>query len=289
MVTPEYFRTAGIPVRRGREFEARDNRSDSPYRFIVNEAFADKYMRGENPLGHRISVEMDNDNPFGEIIGVAGDITDGARESRGRPTVYYVHAHFAFPSLIVLIRTATAPESIAPAAQRIVRELEPRATVSELATMEQVLGETIGRERFSASLLAAFSGFALLPTAIGIYGVLNCTVSERTREIGVRLAMGAQPSAITGMFAGKALRFTLAGALVGIAGAAALSRYLETLLYEISPRDRLTFAVAPALLIGVALIASWAPARRAGSLESRRRSSQRLRRVDQSDSAALVK
>ena len=266
VVTPEYFRTAGIPTRRGREFEAGDNRRDTPFRFVVNQAFVDQYMRGEDPLGRRISVEMDNENPFGAIIGVTGDITDGSRGSRSRPTVYYVHAHLAFPSLILLIRTAAAPESVSLPVQRIVRELDPGATVSEAATMEQVLGETIGRERFSASLLAAFSGFALLLTAIGIYGVLGYTVSERTREIGVRVALGAQPSAITRMFAGKALRFTLAGAVVGIAAALALSRFLETLLFETSPRDLLSFVAAPSVLIGVALIASWIPAVRAGRL-----------------------
>jgi putative ABC transport system permease protein len=266
VITPEYFQAAGIPVRRGREFDAADNRIDAPFRFIVNEAFADKYMHEEDPLGRRISVKMDTKNPFGEIVGITGNVSDGTRESRTRPTVYYVHAHLAFSSLIVLIRTAAAPESIAQPAQQIVRQLDPRATVSEVATMEQVLADTIGRERFSASLLAVFSLFALLLTAIGIYGVLSYTVSERTHEIGVRVAMGAQPSAITGMFAGKALRFTLAGALAGLAGALALSRFLETLLYETSPRDPFTFAVAPALLIGVALIASWIPATRAARL-----------------------
>ncbi|HXA04760.1 MAG TPA: FtsX-like permease family protein, partial [Bryobacteraceae bacterium] len=266
VVTPEYFRTAGIPTRRGREFEAGDNRRDAPFRFVVNQAFVDQYMRGEDPLGRRISVEMDDENPFGAIIGVTGDITDGSRGSRSRPTVYYVHAHLAFPSLILLVRTAAAPESVSLPVQRIVRGLDPGATVSEAATMEQVLGETIGRERFSASLLAAFSGFALLLTAIGVYGVLGYTVSERTREIGVRVALGAQPSAITRMFAGKAFRFTLAGALVGIATALALSRVLETLLFETSPRDPLSFAVAPSLLVGVALLASWIPALRAARL-----------------------
>jgi ABC-type antimicrobial peptide transport system permease subunit len=166
----------------------------------------------------------------------------------------------------MLVRTAAAPESVSLSVQRIVHELDPGATVSEAATMDQVLGETIGRERFSASLLAAFSGFALLLTAIGVYGVLGYTVSERTREIGVRVALGAQPLAITAMFAGKALRYTLAGAVVGIAAALTLSRFLETLLFETSPRDPISFAVAPALLIGVALIASWIPAIRAARL-----------------------
>src|SRR5205807_1893822 len=115
-----------------------------------------------------------------------------------------------------------------------------------------VLGETIGRERFSASLLAAFSSVALLLTAIGVYGVLSYTVSERTREIGVRVALGAEPSAITRMFAGEALRFTVAGAVIGIAAALVLSRSLETLLFETSPRDPLSFLVAPSLLVGVA-------------------------------------
>jgi putative ABC transport system permease protein len=266
VATPGYFRTAGIPTLRGREFEPGDNRRDAPYRFVVNQAFVDQYMHGEAPLGHRISVEMDDQNPFGEIIGVTGDITDGSRGSRSRPTVYYVHAHLAFPSLIMLVRTATAPESVALPVERIIREMDPGATVSEAVTMEQVLGETIGRERFSASLLAAFSGFALLLTAIGVYGVLGYTVSERTREIGVRVALGAQPSAIIRMFAGKALRFTLAGALAGIAAAVVLSRFLETLLFETSPRDPLSFAIAPSLLIGVSLIASWIPALRAARL-----------------------
>jgi putative ABC transport system permease protein len=266
VATPGYFRTAGIPTLRGRDFEAGDNRRDTPFRFVVNQAFVDQYMRGEDPLGRRISVEMDAKNPFGEIIGVTGDITDGSRGSRSRPTVYYVHAHLAFPSLILLVRTAAAPESVSLPVERIIRELDPGATVSEAATMEQVLGETIGRERFSASLLAAFSGFALLLTAIGVYGVLGYTVSERTREIGVRVALGAQPSAISRMFAGKALRFTLAGATAGVAAALAFSRFLETLLFETSPRDPLSFAIAPSLLIGVALLASWIPALRAARL-----------------------
>ncbi len=268
VVTPGFFRTAGIPIHRGREFDERDNLRETPHRFIVNQAFVNEYMRNEDPLGHRISVLMADDNPFGEIIGVTGDITDGTRESRGRPVVYYVHAHLAFPSMIVLVRTAAAPESAALPVQQIVRGLDPGATVSEIATMEQVLGETIGRERFSASLLAAFSGFALLLTAIGIYGVLGYTVSERTREIGLRVALGAQPGSITGMFAAKALRFTLAGAVVGIAGALGLSRFLESLLYETSAHDPLSLAAAPALLVGVALLASWIPARRAARLNA---------------------
>jgi putative ABC transport system permease protein len=266
VVTPDYFRTAGIPTLRGREFEAGDNRRETPHRFVVNQAFVDQYMRGEDPLGRRISVEMNDENPFGAIVGVTGDITDGTRGSRSRPTVYYVHAHLAFPSLILLVRMAAAPESVSLPLQRIIRELDPGATVSEAASMEDVLGETIGRERFSTILLAAFSVFALLLTAIGVYGVLGYTVLERTREIGVRVALGAQPSAITRMFAGKALRFTLAGALVGIGAALALSRFLETLLFEISSRDPLSFVIGPSVLVGVALIASWVPALRAARL-----------------------
>jgi putative ABC transport system permease protein len=180
--------------------------------------------------------------------------------------VYYSHGHFAFPYLIMLLRTAAAPESVSLPAQQIIRQLNPGTTVSEVVTMEQVLGDTVGRERFSASLLGAFSAFALLLTAIGVYGVLAYTVSERTREIGVRLAVGAQPSTITRMFTAKALRFALAGALVGLAAGFALTRFLKALLYETSPRDPLSFAVAPALLILVALIAAWIPAVRAARL-----------------------
>jgi predicted permease len=262
VVTPGYFELARIPMVQGRSFDAADNRPESPYRFIVNEAFARKYLRG-SPGGRRISVHMDNPNPFGEIVGVSADVSDGPRESRHDPTVYYVHAHLAFSSMMVLLRTAGAPEAAILPAQQVVRAVEPRATVSEIAPMAAVLGEVIGRERFSASLLAVFSGFALLLTAIGIYGVLAYTVSERTREIGVRVALGAEPPAITGMFAAKALRFTLVGACAGTAAALTLSRFLQSLLYETSARDPIAFAGSALILIAVALLAACVPSMRA--------------------------
>jgi putative ABC transport system permease protein len=268
VVTPGYLRAAGIPLRLGREFQSGDNRPEAPLRFMVNQAFVDEYMRGENPIGRRISVAMAPENPFGEIIGVTGDISERSREHGARPIVYYAHAHLAFPSLMILVRTAMPPQAVALAAQRIVRDLEPSTTVSEVASMEQVLGDTIGRERFSASLLGVFSGFALLLTAIGIYGVLAYTVSERTREIGVRIALGAPASAITSMFIGKALRFTVAGVLCGLAGALALSRVLAALLFETSPRDPVAFSLAPAVLVVVAVVASGIPALRGARLNA---------------------
>jgi len=264
--TPGYLKTAGVGIVSGREFEERDNRRAEPLRFLVNDAFVKKYLREGNALGRRISVWMNRENPFGEIVGVVADVTDGTRQGLHQPTVYYPHAHLAYPSLNVMVRTMGDPALIGRSARQVIAELDSQATVSELATMDAVLDETRARERFSASLLAAFSGFGLLLTAIGIYGVLRYTVAERTREIGVRMAIGAVPAAITSMFVGRAIRFAVGGAVVGTVGAWALSRFLESLLYETSPHDPVAFGGAVAALIVVAIAAAWIPAARAAKL-----------------------
>jgi putative ABC transport system permease protein len=266
VVTPGFLRTAGTRLVRGREFDARDNRRSEPLRFLVNEAFVAKFMAGSDPLAHRISVVMSDENPFGQVVGVVSDVTDGTRDGGHTPSVYYPHSHLAFPSMNVLVRTDSEPSAIARPARQVIGELDSQVTVAEVATMDDVLDSTRERERFSATLLGAFSGFGLLLTAIGIYGVLRYTVTERTREIGVRVAIGAVPGAIAAMFVGRALRFAVGGALAGLAGAWAMGRFLETLLFETSPHDPATFAVSVAILIAVSLAAAWIPAARAARL-----------------------
>jgi len=266
-VMPRYFETLGIPVRRGRDFAPADNLPNSPIRFIVNEAFVHKYLPGEDPLGHTISADMDDSNPFGAIVGVVGDVKEGSLDKEPEPTVYYVHGHLSYPSLVFVVRTDNDSRGIIAPIRRIVHDLDSALPIAEVRTMEAVLGETYARERFSTVLLGGFSASALLLAAIGIYGVLAYSVAKRTREIGIRVAVGADAGCIVRMVLAGASRFVLTGLGIGMVGAFAFSRFVSSLLFETGPHDPLTFALTPAILIAVALAAAYIPARRASRLD----------------------
>ncbi len=266
-VMPGYFRTLGIPLKQGRDFTAFDDAEASPYRFIVNEAFVHRYMRGEQPLGKKIQVLMDKENPFGEIVGVAGDVRELSIDKEPMPTVYYVYSHLSFSFMTFAVRTERNPLSYAESARRIIRGLDPLQPIADVQTMDAILGDNFARQRFSAVLLAGFSISSLVLAAVGIYGVLAYSVAQRTREIGLRVALGAEPGRIISLVVGTGARLVIGGAVVGIAGALALSGLLRSLLYGIGPRDPWTFILAPILLLLVALVAAYVPARRAARLD----------------------
>jgi putative ABC transport system permease protein len=262
-VMPGYFHGMCIPLRRGRDFDAADNTEAAPYRFIVNEAFAKRYLANENPLGQSINALMDTQNPFGEIVGVVGDVKEGALDKDAMPTVYYVYAHLPYTSMIFVARSEGNPAALAEAARRIIRGIDRGQPIAEINTMQEVIGRTFARQRFSALLLSAFSIIAVLLASIGIYGVLAYSVSERSREFGVRTAVGAEPRRIVTLVLGAAARLVLIGSAVGLTGALVLSTALKTLLFDIGPRDPFTFVAAPFLLFCIALLAAYVPARRA--------------------------
>jgi putative ABC transport system permease protein len=263
-VLPGYFRTMGIPLKRGRDFTAADDVESTPHRFIVSEAFARKYLPDEEPLGKQISAWMDEkENPFGEIVGVVGDVREGTLDKEPTPTVYYIHSHLDYGEMVFVLRAETDPLTLARPARRIIQELDPELPVSQLRTMETVVRQTFSRQEFSAVLLAGFSLASLLLAAIGIYGLLAYSVTQRTREIGVRVALGAEPGSIVRLIVGNGARLIITGALAGLAAALALSGVMKSLLFGIGPRDPLTFIAAPAVLVAVALIAAYVPARRA--------------------------
>lgn len=266
-VMPHYFETIGIPLRRGRDFNPSDNASDAPLRFIVNEAFVRKYLPEVDPVGKRMQAWMAPINPFGEIIGVVGDVKEGSLEQSAVPTAYYIHAHNQYVGMTLVVRTEGDPAGMIPAMRRVMQDLDSTVPVAEARTMETVLGETYARERFATTLLGGFSLAALLLAAIGIYGVLAYAVSERTQEIGVRLALGADPWRVVALVLGNGARFVVLGLGVGMAGALATSKYLATLLYDTGPRDPMTFLGVPLVLLAVALVAAWMPARRASRLD----------------------
>jgi predicted permease len=265
-VMPGYFRTFGIPLKRGRDFTAADNTPDSAYRFIVNQAFVEKYMRGEEPLGQQISVDMDDKNPLGEIIGVVGNVKEDALDRDPEPTVYYIHAHLAYTGMAFVVRTDVDPLSLAGAVRRVIHDIDPAQPVAQTQTMETVVRETFARQTFSALLLGGFSLVSLVLAAVGIYGVLAYAVAERTREIGVRVALGADPRRILALVLGSGMRVVLFGALLGTGGALALTGLLKSLLFGVKAHDPATFATVPVVLIAVALLAAYLPARHASRL-----------------------
>jgi len=266
-VLPGYFRVMGIPLKKGRDFTVADNDPSTPYRFIVNESFVERYLKGEQPLGKQINASMDRNNPFGEIVGVVGDVKEDSVDKDPAPTVYYIHNHLSYPAMTFVVRTSGDPLALAGPARRIIQGLDPAQPIADVRAMQTIVAETFSRQRFSALLLSGFSLASLLLAGIGIYGLLAYSVTERTREIGVRVALGAQPARIVLMIVGRGARLVAAGTAVGIAGALALSGLLKGLLFGVGPRDVATYVAVPALLGIVALIGAYIPARRAARLE----------------------
>jgi putative ABC transport system permease protein len=262
-VLPGYFRTMGIPLKRGRDFNAADDVESTPHRFIVSEAFVRKYLSGEEPLGKQISVEMDKENPFGEIVGVVGDVSDKTLDSELPPTVYYIHSHLVYGEMVFVLRTENDALSLSDPARKVIQGIDPELPVSQVRTMETVVRQTFAGQQFSAVLLGGFSLASLVLAAIGVYGVLAYSVTQRTREIGVRIALGAEPLTITRMVVASGARMVILGSLAGMVAALALSGLMKSLLFGIGPRDPLTFIAAPAIFVIVALVAAYVPARRA--------------------------
>jgi putative ABC transport system permease protein len=262
-VLPGYFRTMGIPLQRGRDFTAADNVTTTPHRFIVNETFVRKYLAGEEPIGKQISASMNNENPLGEIVGVAGDVKEGTLDKEPAPTVYYIHSHLDYGEMVFVLRAENDPAALSEPARKVIHELDSELPVSQVRAMETVVRLTFSRQQFSAVLLGGFSVASLLLAAIGIYGLLAYSVTQRTREIGVRVALGAEPASIIRMVVASGARMVITGAAAGLAAALALSGLLKSLLFGIGPRDPLTFIAAPAIFAAVALVAAYVPARRA--------------------------
>ncbi len=266
-IMPGYFHTMGIPLLSGRDFSVADNTANTPHRFLVNEAFVHKFLRGENPLDQKISAWMEEKNPFGQIIGVVGDVKDQTLDKEPTPTVYYPYSHLTYPQMVLTVRAQRNPLALVEPIRRMIRQIDPAEPIAEVRTMDEIIADTFSRQQFSMVLLSAFSIASLVLAAIGIYGILAYSVSERTREIGVRVALGAEPGRIVVLVIRSAAQFVILGALVGLTGAFALTGFLKSMLFQIGPRDPLTFVVVTAILAAIALAAAYLPARRAAHLD----------------------
>jgi putative ABC transport system permease protein len=264
VASDDYFRVLGIPLLRGRFFDGRDT-LDAPHAALINEALARKRWPNEDPLGKTIEFgNMDGDLRLLTIVGVVGDARNRSLETRPDPTIYvdYRQRPMRTTSFIVVVRTAQPPASVIAAAREILRDIDPNLP-PHFQTFAQVFASSLASRRFNLMLVGAFAAAALLLAAAGIYGVMAYSVARRTRELGVRIALGATAGDVLRLVLGQGLGTTAIGVAIGVAGSLALTGMIRSLLFGVSAFDPLTLAAVTLLLAAVSLFACWIPARRA--------------------------
>ncbi len=261
-ITPGFFQTMGIPQLAGRDLAASDE-IESPQVAVVSRSLVDQQFPGEDPLGKRLHVFI---GPKGgmnvEIVGVVGDIKMATLDADTRPAVYLPHTQLPIGFMTLVVRSDVAPTSLAGSVRAAVAQVDPELPVADVRTMEEVVDRTLSRPRTVSVLLTVFAAIALILAAVGVYGVMAYSVSQRTQEIGVRMALGATAESVFRMVLGQALRLVAIGVVVGLVAAAALTRVLQTLLFRTEALDPATFVLTAVILVLVAALASWIPARR---------------------------
>jgi predicted permease len=269
IVGGDYFRAMQIPLRSGRLFTEQDTRT-SPRVVIIDEHMAQQLWPGVDPVGKRIrtgGIDAAANPNWMTVVGVVGRVKQDALDADSRIALYMAHAQSPSRAMNVVLRSAADPTGSIAAARKEIRELDPDLPVYNVRTMTQRVDESLARRRFSMSLLTLFAVLALGLAAIGIYGVIAYLVSQGTRELGIRMALGATPRGILLLIVRHGLVVALFGVSIGLAGAFALSRFMQSLLFEVGPADPITFASIAALLSLVALAASYVPARRAARID----------------------
>jgi putative ABC transport system permease protein len=261
-----YFRAMGIPLLQGRLFEASDG-PDSPHVAVVSESFANKQWPGQDPLGRQIEFgNMDLDLRALTVVGVVGDVRDRSLDEGVLPTLYSCYRQRASNNFTVVMQTTRPAAGIVPVVRQIEHEIEPDLPV-RFDTIRQVVAASVADEQFSVVLLGIFALTALIVALMGVYGVGSYLVSQRTKEIGIRMALGAQQGDVVRMITGEGLRVILAGAVVGVGGALVLARVLASLLFGVTAADPLTFIVVVMLVVVTGLAACYLPARRAAQVD----------------------
>jgi putative ABC transport system permease protein len=262
-VSSDYFRAMRISLMRGRSFNEKDAGETSPKVMIIDEMLAGRYWPGEDPIDKRLIIVSGKPTSY-EIVGVVKTVRYHSIESSGTIPATYVPFHQSPQSRMVLVmRSASDPTSLATVVRNEVRTIDEDQPVSQITLMDHFISEALSQKRFYTWLLSLFGVVALLLSAIGIYGVVSYTVTQRTREIGIRLALGAPRGSIFKLIIGEHLSLIVVGVLLGFAGALALTRFLASLLYEVTTTDALSFMTVVAILAGTALFACYIPSRKA--------------------------
>jgi putative ABC transport system permease protein len=268
VVTPGYFRTMGIALLSGRDFTDADVEGAPPVT-IIDERLAREYWPNESAVGKRIRFGPPEDNePWHTIVGVVGIVRHQRVQEDTRKSVYLPHQQVPTNGLTLVARTSSLnPQDVVGAIRREVAQIDPDLPVSEIATMDQVVAESIWQPRLYAMLFAVFAGGALVLAMIGIYGVMAFLVQTRTHEIGVRMALGATARDVFKLIVGRGMKLTIIGVAVGVGGAIALTRLMQGLLFNTSTTDPITFIVISLLLSLAAFLACYIPARRAAKTD----------------------
>ncbi|HEX6729595.1 MAG TPA: ABC transporter permease [Pyrinomonadaceae bacterium] len=261
-----YFEAMQIPLKRGRLFTDQEA-TEMRHVVVINETFARVNFPGEDPLGKRVVIHMKDENVPTEIIGIVGDSKHMGLDKQPEPMSYWPHPELVYSQMTLAIRTRTDAASYAPAVRNVVSSLDPDQPVSDVATMEELLAVSISRSRFNTTLLVIFSIVALVMAAVGTYGVMSYTVSQRTHEIGVRMALGAQTRDVLSLIVKRGVILGLIGVVVGVAAAVGLTRLLTTLLFEVEPTDAIVFATVAVGSFLITLLACFIPARRATKVD----------------------
>ncbi|MFN0124462.1 MAG: FtsX-like permease family protein, partial [Blastocatellia bacterium] len=284
LASPGYFETMKIPLRAGRWFEERDNRDHVRGRdlsrleptarllaglnaIVIDEEFARRHWPGASvdaAIGKRVRLGGGKDDPLLTVLGVAGRVKmNGLREETNRVQAYLPYLQGSVPNVLVTMRTSVDPNSLLTAVLAQMRELDPQQPIYQVNTMAQLRAETIAPDRLNVLLLGSFAALALLLALIGLYGVISYAVTQRTSELGLRVALGAQSRDVLRLVLGQGMRLAGFGIVIGLVAALALTRLMTSLLFAVNPYDPLTFGGVALLLAVVALLACWVPARRA--------------------------
>jgi predicted permease len=266
VVGPDYFAAMSIPLRVGRLFNAQEL-AEEKHVAIINQSFAQKYLHGTNPLGQKAVIYMKSDaeseSQPSEIIGVVGDVHQLGLDTTPEPTVYWPHPELVMSGMTILVRSSNDPLAALSTIRNQLQQMDPELPMAAVATMDQLLADSLSRSRFTMLLLGIFAVVALVLAAVGIYGLIAYSVTQRTQELGIRIALGAERRDVLRLVFVQGTRLTLLGVAIGVLGALALSRLLGSLLFGVSATDPLTFAGVACLLVVVALLACFFPARRA--------------------------
>ena len=268
--TAGYFQAVGIPLLKGRTFDQRD-KADAPGVVVVNETLAREYFPNEDPIGKRLHLLEPNTGRMDaewEIVGIVGNVHQHGLTEPVKPCVYRpLSRSFIWHGGNLIVRSANDPAALVKSVRQAVLDVDPSQPVANVQTLKEIVAMSVAQRRFLLCVVGGFAAAALLLAVIGLYGVMGYAVSQRTREIGVRMALGAQRRDVIGMVVGQGMRLVAVGVGLGLVGAFALSRMLQSFLYEIKPSDPLTFALIPLVLSAVALVACWIPARRASKVD----------------------
>jgi putative ABC transport system permease protein len=267
-VSANYFATLGVPLLKGRLFTEND-KEKTPGVAIINDSAARRFFPNQDPLGQQIKLgsNPDSDEPWSTVVGIVGDVKYRGLDADAGPTLYYSYPQSPPQGMYVFVRTTSAPESVLPAIRGEIRAVDPELPLSRIKTMSQLLDDAVSQPRFLTVLIGIFAGVALFLAAIGIYGVIAYSVAQRTQEIGLRMALGANPRNVLTLVVGHGFKLAIAGILIGLLAAFALTRVITTFLFGVEAMDPLTYVFTALILLGVAIAASYLPARRATKVD----------------------